>query len=71
MSTDTHAHRWQNGGHVRVNRCMHSPVSQWADALWADVMLVQACECGAVRRVKIGEENHRSRGDDLRAGRIR
>lgn len=64
-----HEHAWQGQGLVREARALGSPVSKWDDYLYTAVLLVQTCSCGAARRVKVGEENGRSRGDDLRAGR--
>lgn len=71
MSSDgggkaTHVHDWQPNGTVKVDRVACSPCSTWDDHLWTDILSVQVCSCGAVRRVKVGERNLRRRGDDYR-----
>lgn len=59
-------HEWQPNGTAEVDRVLRSPCSTWDDALWTDVVSVQVCSCGAVRKVRVGRKNQRSRGDDLR-----
>jgi hypothetical protein len=66
---EAHRHEWQPNGTVRANRVAASPCSRLDDHLWTDVLSVQVCACGAVRRVKVGEENLRRRGDDYRRAR--
>jgi hypothetical protein len=61
-----HTHEWQPNGVAEIDRVSCSPCSTWDDALWTDVVSVQTCACGAVRKVKVGEKNMRRRGDDLR-----
>lgn len=64
-----HQHQWQPNGTVEADRTDYSPVSTWDDHLWTNVLAVQSCSCGAVKRTVVGRRNSRSRGDDLRAGR--
>jgi hypothetical protein len=66
MSDADHNHIWQPNGIIKVKRVARSPCSTLDDYLWLDVMSVQVCGCGAVKRVKVGEENLRRRGDDYR-----
>lgn len=69
MTGAEHEHVWQPNGSVEHDRVSHSPCSTWDDLLWTDVLSVQTCSCGAVKRVRVATKNRRLRGDDLRAGR--
>jgi len=64
-----HKHVWQPNGTVEIDRISISPCSTWDDLLWTDVVSVQVCQCGTVRKVRIGRKNARHRGDDLRKGK--
>lgn len=64
-----HVHAWQPQGLIREQRESCSPCSTWDDVLWTQVIAVQSCACGKVRRVDAGTENMRRRGDDLRRSR--
>ena len=64
--SDEHKHDWQPNGTVEVDRVSRSPCSTLDDHLWTDIMSVQVCACGAVRRVKVGQRRLRRRGDDYR-----
>jgi hypothetical protein len=59
-------HKWKPGGTVRQSRESRSPYSTYDDLLWDDILQVQVCECGETRRVKVGEDRLRHRGDDIR-----
>jgi hypothetical protein len=65
-AAEQHEHRWQNGPTTRQSRCEPSPMSEFDDHLYDEVVLTQTCECGATRRLAIGFENRRRRGDDHR-----
>ncbi len=65
-SVTEHDHVWQPNGTVEQDRVSRSPCSRLDDHLWTDILSVQVCTCGAVRKVKVGEKNLRRRGDDLR-----
>lgn len=67
--SDQHIHDWKPNGTVEVDRVARSPCSTLDDHLWTDVLSVQVCGCGAVRRVKVGDKNLRRRGDDYRRAR--
>lgn len=64
-----HVHQWHANGLMRENRVLSSPCSELDDWLYTSVLSVQVCSCGEVRRVKVGEENGRRRGDELRRRR--
>lgn len=66
-----HQHEWQPNGTVNVDQMSCSPCSTLDDQFWTDVISVQVCSCGAVRKVKVGEKNFRRRGDMLRRRRAR
>jgi hypothetical protein len=72
MSDETHKHVWQPNGIAERDRESCSPCSTWDDHLWTDVLSVQVCACGAVKRVVVGFKNRRRRGDDYRraAGKL-
>lgn len=61
-----HKHRWTNGAVLTQERVSASPCSTWDDHIWEDIIQVQNCECGATRRLLLGFQNQRRRGDDLR-----
>lgn len=66
-----HEHKWMNATTMRQARVSASPCSRMDDHLWDDVIQVQTCECGETRKLLLGYENRRRRGDDMRraAGR--
>ena len=64
--SDEHKHIWQPNGTVEVHRVSRSPCSTWDDVLWTEVLSLAICECGAVKRTRVGVKNERWRGDDLR-----
>lgn len=72
MSTETvtkHKHAWQPNGTAEIDRESRSPVSRWDDVLWTEVVSLAVCQCGTVKRVRVGVRNERRRGDDLRKQR--
>lgn len=66
-----HTHVWKPNGIIEQNEALRSPVSRWDDYLYTAMYSIAVCECGLVKKVKVGEKNGRSRGDDLRAGKER
>jgi hypothetical protein len=59
-----HAHEWQANGTVENDRISHSPVSMWDDVLYTDVLAVQSCACGEVKKVPVGRRNVRTRHEE-------
>lgn len=64
-----HEHKWHPAGQTKRSRVSASPCSTWDDHLWDDIILLQSCECGEIRRTLIGFTNRRRRGDDGRRAR--
>ena len=49
----THEHKWQANGTVKSQHVMYSPVSS-LDHTYQDVTyVVQSCECGEVRKIRV------------------
>lgn len=51
-----HEHRWQPNGTVVDDRLILSPASVYDHMKQQMTYAVQSCECGAVRKVRIGVE---------------
>ena len=66
---DEHEHEWTNGPTLRQSEESASPCSRSDDHLWDWIVQVQTCGCGATRRLVLGYENRRRRGDDARRAR--
>jgi hypothetical protein len=64
-----HSHQWQNSAVIRQQHCLPSPHSTADDHIWDWVVQMQTCSCGATKRLVLGYENRRRRGDDARIAR--
>lgn len=69
MITPAHEHEWTNGPTMRQSEVSYSPCSTADDHLWDWIVQVQTCGCGKTRRLVLGYENRRRRGDDARRAR--
>lgn len=63
---DAHEHEWRDGAVTRQEEVSCSPCSRMDDHIWEWVIQHQTCTCGATRRLVLGYENRRRRGDDYR-----